>query len=201
MQQREAADAPVLSGADEPLRRRFGRPRAQPGARAAATLPQACTACGHTRSAFPAAGTGRRLSCAHSASAFCPLQAGASLQQSAAMTVTPAPAPQVYYFGLPPGWEPSHAGSDAAVGLMERLVHNGVEADGCAPAQLAKSVQSRPRRHWAQSLCACCCRARFQRSQPFTCHASSLSPCTHTAARMSSSPDGWKGAQPRLCRP
>lgn len=72
----------------------------------------------------------RRLSCAHAALACCPLPAGASLQQRYAVLVTPAPAPQVYYFGLPPGWEPAHAGSDAAVGLLERLVHNGVESDG-----------------------------------------------------------------------
>ncbi len=38
---------------------------------------------------------------------------------------------QVYYFGLPDGWEPSQVGNDAALGLLLRLVHDGVEADGC----------------------------------------------------------------------
>ena len=37
---------------------------------------------------------------------------------------------QVYYFGLPDGWEPPQVGNDAALGLLLRLVHDGVEADG-----------------------------------------------------------------------
>ena len=38
---------------------------------------------------------------------------------------------QVYYFGLPDGWEPSQVGNDAALGLLLRLAHDGAEADGC----------------------------------------------------------------------
>ncbi|KAK9837141.1 hypothetical protein WJX81_005930 [Elliptochloris bilobata] len=36
----------------------------------------------------------------------------------------------VYYFGLPDGWEPLQVGNDAALGLLERFVHNAIEADG-----------------------------------------------------------------------
>lgn len=41
---------------------------------------------------------------------------------------------QVYYFGLPDGWEPAQVGNDAALGLLERFVHDGIEADRCGRA-------------------------------------------------------------------
>ena len=38
----------------------------------------------------------------------------------------------VYYFTLPEGWEPSDVDNKAALGLLQRFIHDGREADGCA---------------------------------------------------------------------
>lgn len=40
----------------------------------------------------------------------------------------------VYYFGLPEGWDPAMVGNKAALGLLQRFVHDGTEEDGCALA-------------------------------------------------------------------
>ena len=36
----------------------------------------------------------------------------------------------VYYFTLRRGWEPDQESNKAALGLLQRFVHNGREADG-----------------------------------------------------------------------
>ena len=48
----------------------------------------------------------------------------------------------VYYFGLPDGWDPSMVDNKAALALWQRFVHDGKEADGCAPASNTLPVAS-----------------------------------------------------------
>ena len=46
----------------------------------------------------------------------------------------------MYYFALPDGWEASQVGNDAALGLLLRLVHDGIEADGCESLTIRSSA-------------------------------------------------------------
>lgn len=48
----------------------------------------------------------------------------------------------VYYFALPEGWEPSQVANKAALGLVQRFVNNGVEADGTPTRDRLKLLPS-----------------------------------------------------------
>lgn len=52
----------------------------------------------------------------------------------------------VYYFGLPEGWDLSMVDNNAAVRLLQRLVHDGTEADGYAysPSPASREFLSEP---------------------------------------------------------
>jgi len=58
----------------------------------------------------------------------------------------------VFYFGLPEGWTPDHESNKAALGLAQRFMHNGKEADGTPTRDRLKLM---PRvvnvDEWAQS--------------------------------------------------